>query len=133
MYYVLCIVGFLFIIHATNYLLPTVHAANCDPNLVGPRVPGDCPAGLQQIEDLFKQIITVATGLGFIALLVLIVFAGFKYLMSGGEQKAVQAAHQTVTWALLGIVFMAIAWLILQLIHAFTGVDVTTFTFGLPK
>lgn len=87
----------------------------------------DCPAGLQQIEELFQRIISIIAGLGFIALLMLLVSAGFKYLMSGGEQKAVQAAHQTVTWALLGIVFMALAWLILQLIYTFTGVRVIEF------
>lgn len=85
------------------------------------------PAGLQQIEDLFTRIISIIAGLGFVALLVLLVWAGFKYLMSGGEQKAVSQAHQVVTWALLGIVFMAVAWLVLQLIHTFTGIDVTIF------
>lgn len=88
---------------------------------------GPDPAGLQQIENLFKQVISVMAGLGFTALLVLLVWTGFKYLISGGEQKAVHAAHQTATWALLGIAFMAIAWLVLQLIKTFTGVDVTTF------
>lgn len=131
MYYVLRIMRriflglFLPVILTTCFILQTttpVYAANCDPN-----IPGDCPAGLQQIENLFRQIISVMVGLGFIALLVLLIFAGFKYLTSGGEQKAVQAAHQTVTWALLGIVFMAVAWIVLQLIKTFTGVDVTTF------
>lgn len=84
-------------------------------------------AGLQQIEDVFKNIISVVVGLGFIAMLVMLVTAGIKYLTSGGEPKAIQAAHQTVTWALLGVVFMAIAWLVLQLIAVFTGIDVTIF------
>ena len=88
---------------------------------------GPDAAGLTQIEQVFTNVISVAVGLGFIALLVMLVMAGFKYLTSAGEPKAVQSAHQTVTWALLGIVFMALAWLILQLIHAFTGVDVTFF------
>ena len=88
---------------------------------------GPLPAGLDQIEDLFKSIISVIVGLGFIVMLVLIVWAGIKYLTSGGEPKAVQSAHQTVTWALLGIIFMAIAWLVLQLIKVFTGIDVTIF------
>ncbi len=94
---------------------------------------GPPAAGLNQIEQVFSSVISVMVGLGFIALLVMLIFAGFKYLMSGGEPKAVAAAHQTVTWAILGIIFMAFAWLILQLIKVFTGVDVTTFTFGLPK
>lgn len=87
----------------------------------------DCPAGLDQIELVFTQVISVVVGLGFIAMLVMIIAAGIKYLTSAGEPKAVQAAHQALTWALLGVVFMAIAWFILQLIHAFTGINVTIF------
>lgn len=88
---------------------------------------GPDPAGLTEIERVFTSVISTVVGLGFIALLIMLVWAGFKYLTSGGEPKAVQAAHQTVTWALLGIVFMAIAYLVLQLIHAFTGIDVRVF------
>lgn len=88
---------------------------------------GPDPAGLTQIEELFTNIISIVVGLGFIAVLVMLVWAGFKYLTSGGEQKAIQQAHQVVTWALLGIVFMAIAYLILLLIENFTGVHVSVF------
>ncbi len=88
---------------------------------------GPPAAGLKEIEDVFKNVISVIVGLGFIAMLVMLIMAGIKYLTSGGEPKAIQAAHNTVTWALLGVVFMAIAWLILQLIRAFTGIDVTIF------
>lgn len=88
---------------------------------------GPDPAGLTEIEQVFKNIISVVVGLAFIATLVVLIWAGFKYLTSGGEPKAVQAAHHTVTWALLGIFFLAIAWLILQLIENFTGIKVTVF------
>lgn len=92
-----------------------------------PSTPGDCPAGLQDIENLVANIISMVVALAFIVMLVLLITAGFKYLTSGGEPKAIQSAHQTVTWALLGILFMAIAWLILQLIAAFTDIDVAVF------
>lgn len=88
---------------------------------------GPDPAGLNEIEQVFASLISVIVGLGFVVLLVMLIWAGIKYLTSGGEPKAIQSAHQTVSWALLGIVFMAIAWLILQLIHVFTGIDVTIF------
>lgn len=101
-------------------MIHIVYAA-CDPQF------GPCPAGLTELEGVFGNLISVIVGLGFIALLVLIVMAGFKYLTSGGEPKAIQSAHHTLIWALLGILFMAIAWLVLQLIFNFTGIDVTVF------
>lgn len=105
---------------ASLFIIQPVYAADCD-------IPGNCPAGLQQIEDIFKNFIQVIVYFGFIVLVIMLVWAGIKYLTSGGEPKTVAQAHQTVTWALLGILFLAIAWLILLLIQAFTGVEVTSF------
>lgn len=88
---------------------------------------GPCPGGLTQIEDLVKQVISIAVGLAFLALVVMLFIGGLKYLLSGGETKALNSATQTITWALLGILFLAIAWLILKLIEAFTGIPLTRF------
>ena len=88
---------------------------------------GPDAAGLTEIEQVVGNIISVVVGLGFVAMLVMLVMAGFKYLTSGGEPKAIQSAHQTLTWALLGMFFMIIAWLILQLIGNFTNLPVTVF------
>lgn len=88
---------------------------------------GPDAAGLTKIEQVFTNIISVVVGLGFVALLVMLIWAGFRYLTSGGEPKIIQEAHQTVTWALLGILFLALAWLILQLIGVITGIPVTFF------
>lgn len=87
-------------------------------------------AGLEDIRKLVERLISVSVGGAFIAMFVLLVWAGIKYLTSGGEPKQIQAAHQIVTWALIGILFMAIAWLILQLIEVITGVKVTVFDIG---
>lgn len=85
------------------------------------------PAGLNEIEKLVSRVISLSVPLAFVALIVVLVIAGIKFLTSGGEAKALQAASLTVTWALLGILFLAIAWLILQLIENFTGIQVTAF------
>lgn len=86
------------------------------------------PSGLTQIENLFKKLVQISVSLAFVALFVVLLWAGIKYLTSGGEPKALQSTSQTVTWALLGMLFLIIAWLILLLIEAFTGVQVTNFT-----
>lgn len=85
------------------------------------------PAGITQLEELFSRVISISVGLAFIALFIVLIVAGIKFLTSGGETKQIQSAAQTITWALLGMLFLIIAWLILQLIEAFTGVEVTKF------
>lgn len=91
-------------------------------------VGGGGPAGIPLIEYMFARVVCVAVPLGYTALLVVLIIAGIKYLTSGGEPKAISQAHQTVTWGLLGILFLALAWLILLLIQNFTGVEVTKFS-----
>lgn len=81
-------------------------------------------AGLTQIENLFRQFINISVGAAFVALVVMLVWAGVRFLTSGGDAKALQSAGMTITWAILGMLFLVIAWLVLQLIAAFTGLDV---------
>lgn len=85
------------------------------------------PAGIKQVQEIVLRIIDLSTGLVFMVLVVMLVVGGIKFLTSGGEQKSVQSAKSLVTWAILGVVFMALAFLILRLIEAFTGVPVTQF------
>lgn len=98
----------------------TVHAQDLGPNAVG-RV---------EIQAMIQRVINLSVGLIFIALTIMLFYAGIRYITSQGEPKNVQLAHQTVTWAILGIVFLILAWLILRLIEAFTGVPVTNICIG---
>ncbi|MFA5932637.1 MAG: hypothetical protein WCV81_00055 [Microgenomates group bacterium] len=85
------------------------------------------PAGKDQLIQLITRIINLAAEAAFTVLLIMIIYAGIKFLTSGGDPKAIGAASGTITWALLGILFMAIGWLFLLLIKNFTGIDVTKF------
>lgn len=87
-------------------------------------------AGVSQLQDLIQRLINLSVGLAFIALVVMLTWGGFKLLTSGGDPKALSSAGQTFTWTLLGILFMVIAWLIIKIISAFTGVDLTHFCLG---
>lgn len=84
---------------------------------------GPGAAGVPQIEYLFSRIICLSVPGAFIALLVVLVISGIKFITSGGEAKAITASSQGITWGLLGILLLALAWLIIQLIAAFTGKD----------
>ena len=91
---------------------------------------GPNPAGALQLQELIQRVINLSIPLAFIVLTIMLIVTGIKFLTSGGEPKALQSASASLTWALLGIVFLVIAWLILLLIKAFTGADVTQFCLG---
>lgn len=87
---------------------------------------GPLAAGLPEIQSIFKQIVSISVVVAFVALVIVLIWGGVRYLTSGGDPKAIKPAGETITWALLGILFMVIAWLILLLIKTFTGVDIIT-------
>lgn len=93
---------------------------------------GPEPAGIVQLEQLFSRILFLSVGLAFIALTLVLVYAAIKFLTSGGDKKVIASAWQVITWAFLGILFMAIAWVIILLIESFTGVELTQFSLQFP-
>lgn len=93
---------------------------------------GPDPAGIGYLQLLFQRAIQLAVAVAFIVLVIMLTVGGIKYLTSGGDSKGLQSASNTFTWALLGILFMVLAWLILLLIQNFTGVNVTKFCLGFP-
>lgn len=95
------------------------------PTLAADFGPG--PAGIPQLQYLVARLVCISVPMGFTAMFVVLVIAGFKFLVSAGEAKAIASANLTVTWAFLGVLFMAIAWLVLLLIQNATGAKVTEF------
>jgi hypothetical protein len=96
---------------------------------------GDCVSGgvatIQGLSCLLGNIFTIAlSGLGF-AVFVMILIAGYRYLVSGGNSKGTETAKNTLTYAVLGIVLALSGFIILRLIADFTGLNLTTFS--IPK
>lgn len=88
---------------------------------------GGAPAQLSGLQGIFTNIIGDVIGLAGIVLFIILLLGGFGYLTAGGDPARTQSAQKTLTYAILGIVFIAVSYLILVLIKTFTGVDVTTF------
>jgi len=79
------------------------------------------------LEVIFANILTIFVSLAVLALFAMLIMGGFRFLTSGGDPKAAGAARQTMTYAIAGIILMAVAYLVFTLIEAFTGVKITLF------
>ncbi|HUV71746.1 MAG TPA: hypothetical protein VMW25_01940 [Clostridia bacterium] len=90
-------------------------------------------ATIQGFECIFINLVRVLTPLVGLLLFVMLVIGSFKYLTSGGDPKKTQAAQQTLTFAILGLVLFLGIWFILQAIKLITGVDVTQFRIPGPN
>ena len=87
----------------------------------------DDAAQLADLNTIFASILSVAARLAGLAAVIMIVSSGFKYLTSGGDPKAVAGARNTLTYAVYGLLLLALAYLILVFIETFTGAEVTKF------
>lgn len=88
---------------------------------------GGGPATIKDLEVVFARIVSVIASFAGIAALAMLIIGGFRYLTSGGDPKATEAARNTMTYAILGIVLLIGSWLILVLLKNFTGIDLTRF------
>lgn len=82
---------------------------------------------LKCLEGIYRQILGVIVSLGLLALFLMLIVGGFRYLTAGGDPKAATSAKQTMTYAIMGVALMALAYLIFRIIEYFTGVKLTIF------
>ena len=85
------------------------------------------PAKLSDLEKVFGNVVSVALGFAGIVLFIMLIIGGFRYITAGGDPKGVESAKKTLTYAIGGIVLVALAFLILRFIESFTGAQVTQF------
>ncbi|MCX6806566.1 MAG: pilin [Candidatus Berkelbacteria bacterium] len=73
---------------------------------------------------LFVSVITWLLGAAGAFAVIAIVYSGIMYIMSAGNQEQVEKAKKNITWAVTGLVFIAISISMLYWIYkAFTGQD----------
>ena len=72
------------------------------------------------IANAFSVILTVIGLAGF----VMFIFGAFQWMLSGSNSKGVDTARQSMTYAVIGIVVSLSGFIIINLISAFTGVNI---------
>jgi hypothetical protein len=97
---------------------------------------GDCvvngAATLNCIFPLITNVVYWLIGFAGIVALAMIIFAGFKFLTSGGEAKSVDSAKKTLTFAIVGLLLIFFSFFILNIIATVTGVGCLDFSKGFP-
>jgi hypothetical protein len=116
------------------------HAAQCVNRTTGETsdapITGNCPIGtvrvatISDLEFVFASIISVAGILIGMVFFIMLMVGGLRYLLSGGDPKALLAAKGTITWAIIGLALFTLSFTIILLIQLFTGVNLTVFRIG---
>jgi hypothetical protein len=70
----------------------------------------------QSVSDLVKMIINILSWVVGIVSVVMIIIAGFKYVTSGGNDSSVTSAKNTILYAIVGLVIVALAQVIVRFV-----------------
>lgn len=71
---------------------------------------------------IFQNIILWLVTFAGIVAVVMIIFAGIKFITSGGDPKQTEGARKTLTYSILGLLLVILSFAILRFIAEITGV-----------
>lgn len=83
---------------------------------------------LAVIQAVIKFILIVA----FIAAFIMLLIGGIRWILAGGDEKAVSSARGTITAALIGLVIVLLSFAIIKLVEAFFGVTIISGDITIP-
>lgn len=70
--------------------------------------------------------------IAFIVALLWTIFAGFRFITAGGDEKAVGSAWSQIYWGLIGLVIVMGSYAIIRLAELIFSVNIITGPFQLP-
>lgn len=76
----------------------------------------DTKVGTDRINSIVKTIVNIFSAIVGIVSVIMIIFGGFKYITSGGDSGNVSAAKNTIIYAVIGLVVVALAQFIVQFV-----------------
>jgi len=89
-------------------------------------------ATLQCLECVVQSILNITVRLAGIAVFIFLIIGGFQWLTAGGDPKKSESARNTITYAILGLALLILAWFILKFIAEFTGLGEKLLEFKIP-
>jgi uncharacterized membrane protein len=81
--------------------------------------------GASAANQLVKEIIDIISAVTGILAVIMIIFAGFRYVTSGGSDEAIKGAKNTIIYAIVGLVVVAFAQIIVHFVLAKTSTATT--------
>jgi len=84
--------------------------------LTGGGVGCSAPSGSRSVNDVVELVINVlSVVVGFVAV-IMIIISGLKYIISSGDSNNINSAKNTILYAIIGLVIVAMAQIIVRFI-----------------
>lgn len=83
--------------------------------------PGSAPGTL---ENFFTRLLGALTIIGGMAFLIYFVLGAFNYLTSQGDREKIAKAQRYISFAVIGLILIILAWAIIGIIGSILGFDI---------
>ncbi len=81
----------------------------------------DNPLETKDVQELLNNVIDAILQIVGVIAVAMIVYGGIQYMISGGEEKKLESAKKTITYAVVGLVVVILAGAIINFIIATVG------------
>lgn len=78
--------------------------------------PADTSVGTQRIQDIVTFIINIFSVIVGIVAVIMIIWGGFKYITSGGDSGNITSAKNTIIYAIIGLIIVALAQFLVKFV-----------------
>ncbi len=80
----------------------------------------DCKSdsGTTTINNIIKQVVNIFSLVVGVVAVIMIIVGGLKYITSGGDSSSVSSAKNTILYAIIGLVIVALAQFIVRFVFA---------------
>ncbi len=116
-----------------SFIIKAADALPCEtpPGVTAPNGgTAGCAVPISSFNELFGNVLGIIVPFAGVGLFIMLMIGGFKYITSGGNPKALESAKATITYAVIGMVLVAGAYLVIELIVQLTGAPITEFEIG---
>lgn len=96
--------------------LNTADAIQCGTNTAAGVPQGTTADAGKNIDTTVQNVINILSIAVGIAAVIMLIIGGFRYITSSGNQETVKAAKNTITYALIGLVIVALAQVIVNFV-----------------
>src|SRR6266567_5966168 len=86
--------------------------------------PGGIPSGgLSFMQQVMNNALTIMLVFAVIITLIFLIWAGIQWVSSSGDKSKLAAARARLTWAIIGLVIVFLAFLVVNIVGSFFNIQ----------
>ena len=87
---------------------------------------------IDDIVDIIRAVVQFILIIAFVIAFIMLLVGGIRWILAGGDEKAVAGARGTITAALIGLVIVLVAFALIRLVETFFDLDILTGGIDIP-